>query len=448
MTSPPPPRREPLFSDTIGKHMFMKNVINTKGYTGRYASPREREARVRRSLEEISKDIQEMEDFITVTEELIKKEKERDKELYARERKRRQEEKRRKSMQSPNKENKSPPHKKATHGTASPPTFKINPYRRPKASSPKYTKSKLYFRNGKIGCVEMENIFGSNIQSTHALVRNILKYENEKPLVSPESVRRALTETNLPGQVDLFEDIMEEKMMEDNSSHPIDDPRFTNQPPNVHTYDINEIKVEEDKTRSRSLDAAGETFVREQVRHLVRRFTARTKKVKSRLELPPTPSSSASSPSPTPTGKDSKEEIKSQSSSNKLFTRNYFEADTPKSKLCINLCGGGDDKTIDPQGKFYISWLCVVSLSFLYNAWVIPLRATFPFQTPENTNSWLTCDFIADTIYLLDLVFVKHRIMYLFEGFWVKDKNLTRKNYMRKLQFKVGGLFFFVFFVV
>lgn len=436
--------------------MFMRNVINTKGYTGRYASPKEKEAGVRRSLEEISKDIKEMEDFITVTETLIKKEQERDKELYARERKRRQEEKRRKSLQSPNKENKSPPHRRLSHGTTSPPTFKINAYRRAKHSSPKYLKSKLYFRNGKIGCVEMENIFGSNIQSTHALVRNILKYENEKPLVSPDSVRRALTETNLPGQVDLFEDIMEEKMMEemsgsnaekleefDNASHPVEDPRMVfTKSPSVHNSDLNEIKVEDDKCnsqRSRSLDEAGETFVREQVRHLVRRFTARTKNVKSRLELPPTPSSSASSPSPTPTGKDSKDEIKSQSSSNRLVTRNYFEADTPKSKLCINLCGGGDDKTLDPQGKFYISWLCVVSLSFLYNAWVIPLRATFPFQTPENTNSWLTCDFIADTIYLLDLVFVKHRVMYLFEGFWVKDKNLTRKNYMRKLQFKVGG---------
>lgn len=454
MTSPPASRKEPMFSETIEKNMFMKNVINMKGYSGRYASPKEKEASVRRSLEEISKDIKEMEDFITVTETLIQKEKERDKELYARERKRRQEEKRRKSLQSPNKENKSPPHRRFSHGTTSPPTFKINSFKRNKNGSPKYHKSKLYFRNGKIGCVEIENIFGSNIQSTHALVRNILKYENEKPLVSPDSVRRALTETNLPGQVDLFEDIMEEKMMEeiggdkiddmDIASIPVEDPRMVfTQSPNVNSRDVNEIKVEEDKSmtmsqRSQSLDVTGDTFVREQVRHLVRRFTARTKKVKSRLELPPTPSSSASSPSPTPTGQ--KDDIKSQSPINKLVTRNYFQADTPKSKLLINLCGSGDDKTLDPQGKFYISWLCVVSLSFLYNAWVIPLRATFPFQTPENTNTWLTCDFIADTIYLLDLVFVKHRVMYLFEGFWVKDKNLTRKNYMRKLQFKVNIL--------
>lgn len=80
----------------------------------------------------------------------------------------------------------------------------------------------------------------------------------------------------------------------------------------------------------------------------------------------------------------------------------------------------------------------MVSLSFLYNAWVIPLRSSFPFQTIENTNIWLSIDFCADVIYLIDVVFIKHRLMYLYEGFWVRDKNLTRKNYMRKLQFKVS----------
>lgn len=89
-------------------------------------------------------------------------------------------------------------------------------------------------------------------------------------------------------------------------------------------------------------------------------------------------------------------------------------------------------------GRFYISWLCVVSMTFLYNAWVIPLRSTFPFQTVANTNAWLCADFCADVIYLIDVVLMKHRVMYLYEGFWVRNKNMTRKNYMRKIQFKVN----------
>lgn len=108
--------------------------------------------------------------------------------------------------------------------------------------------------------------------------------------------------------------------------------------------------------------------------------------------------------------------------------------------FCPIFCSGATNAVLDPQGKFYISWLFIVSLSFLYNAWVIPLRSSFPYQTPENTKYWIAVDICADVIYLIDILFVKHRIMYLFEGFWVKDTDLTRKNYMRKLQFKVSLL--------
>lgn len=109
--------------------------------------------------------------------------------------------------------------------------------------------------------------------------------------------------------------------------------------------------------------------------------------------------------------------------------------------FCPIFCAGTKTNTVlDPQGKFYISWLFIVSLSFLYNAWVIPLRSSFPYQTPENTKYWIAVDICADVIYLIDILFVKHRVMYLFEGFWVKDTDLTRKNYMRKLQFKMDLL--------
>lgn len=92
---------------------------------------------------------------------------------------------------------------------------------------------------------------------------------------------------------------------------------------------------------------------------------------------------------------------------------------------------------LDPQGRFFVSWLFIVTLSFLYNAFVIPLRTSFPFQTADNFKYWFMMDCAADFIYIVDLLFIKHRIMYLYEGFWIRDRQLTRKNYMRKYQFRL-----------
>ncbi|XP_017079219.1 cyclic nucleotide-gated cation channel beta-1 [Drosophila eugracilis] len=478
-------RREPKFCDTLERHAFMRNVINQQPESvRRYSSPGEKEAQVRKSLEEITKDLKEIEQFVSATEELLQKEKEQDKVLYA------------------NKENKCPsPVKKCT--------YKINvyktPHRRHRPGSPRFYYSRLYFRNGKIGCVDSTE-HQNNVGATHALVKHILHHE--KPLVSPDSVRRVLEESfemvPLPGavpevvpdpiavqraeelaaatgQVVLPKEEEENSPMHQGESQPIIDEDEQdvqicyNESPELQNDDRNErangtpsindseiVAVNEPETEMNvdmdlehrkpssagSLDSQGQQFLRDQVRHLVRRFTARANKVKSRIELPPTPSSSstASSPSPPPTKSlhpSPQHKVRLVPAGQSPHRGRLFEADTPRSNvwLCSSLCGANnDERTLDPQGKIYISWLCVVSLSFLYNAWVIPLRSSFPFQTKENTNIWLACDFCADIVYLLDVVFFKHRVMYLFEGFWVKNKNLTRKNYMRKLQFKLDLL--------
>lgn len=498
---PPSPR----FCETLERHAFMRNVINTRPEPQRrYSTPGEKEAHVRRSLEEISKDIKEIEQFVSATEQLLQREKEQE---------RRQLEQRSKR----DKENKTPSPAKRI-------TYKINaykappPHRRQRPHSPRFYHSRLYFRNGRIGCVDAERAGqASNIESTHALVKHILKHE--KPLVSPDSVRRVLQSqqyvelTPLPGAVPephvdpvaaqraaelrsatgqvVLEQPTPEPDQCDNSSQPLEDedeqdvqicynesPEQQNNDRNLRatrssSFSLNDSEivavVEADTSvagsqqragSTGSLDSQGQQFLRDQVRHLVRRFTARANKVKSRIELPPTPSSSnASSPTPPPPPPPPPASSMLHASTKTLHSSpehkvrlvpagqsphrgRVFEADTPRSNvwLCSSLCGANNnERTLDPQGKIYISWLCVVSLSFLYNAWVIPLRASFPFQTKENTNIWLCCDFCADIIYLLDVVFFKHRVMYLFEGFWVKNKNLTRKNYMRKLQFKVGS---------
>lgn len=189
--------------------------------------------------------------------------------------------------------------------------------------------------------------------------------------------------------------------------------------------------------------------IKNQMHHLVRRFTMRTDKMISRIERPPTPSSTtSSSQSHLPRYRVNPLNIKPNSyvtpTHSPTHSNAYFKADEQRPQIekltLATLCGqnsGNKKGVLDPQGSFYISWLCIVSMTFLYNAWVIPLRSTFPFQTAENTSAWMIADFCADIIYLVDIVFIKHRIMFLHEGFWVRDRELTRKNYMSELKFKV-----------
>ncbi|KAG4065261.1 hypothetical protein HA402_012703 [Bradysia odoriphaga] len=441
----------PEFSDTLNNHLFITHVIPQTSTRAISTERSERDKNsVRCSLEEISKDIQEIEDFITVTEDIIKREKERDKEFYARERQRRFEEiqkYRDGTCDRSNKENKSPPTSQRKYSLKSP-IFKINSarHRKSKSGSPnKVKRSRLYFKNGRIGCMDSDD-FSANIQSTHQLVKEIIQSENNSPLVSPENVNKILTNgsSSIIGDScdycelsksdqslnngSLSEEIPLSKMFSkinlsksDNSeivivdSPIVEDEMIVAESPNMCCEDegrsfdsIEDRKVPTTPGSATSINSEMKT----QVRNLVRRFTLRTSKMQKRLEMPPTPSSSPSPP-PQKNPDDEKPTIQ--------LVPTVFVADNPSSKnkyFCCpeSLCGTSDRSgVLDPHGWFYISWLCVVSWSFLYNAWVIPLRSSFPFQTPKNTNYWLAADFCADVIYLLDVIFIKHRIMYLYE---------------------------------
>lgn len=136
------------------------------------------EIKLCKSLEEISKDIKELEDFISVTEEIMKREREFDEQLYKRERQRKVFEKKMQQIK-----NKCSPTKicfgRTDSSRVKSPTFKVNitQKRRIKSLSPKSYKSKLYFRNGKIGCQEAEEAV-SNLKSTHEIVKRIINDEN------------------------------------------------------------------------------------------------------------------------------------------------------------------------------------------------------------------------------------------------------------------------------
>lgn len=198
-------------------------------------------------------------------------------------------------------------------------------------------------------------------------------------------------------------------------------------------------------------------FIQKSFRHLIGRFNDRAKRMRTRLDIPPTPSSTSSLTTSTPPHQKILFGAKNDDNDDVVVIKSKIEEKSlagkqPKaiavesskadenvkarhSNCSIFCCCSGP--VLDPQGRFYISWLFIVTLSFLYNAFVIPLRTSFPFQTPENYKMWMLMDAAADVVYVMDILFVKHRTMYLFDGFWIRDRQLTRKNYMRKFQFKM-----------
>ncbi|KAL4225154.1 cyclic nucleotide gated channel beta 1 [Mactra antiquata] len=95
---------------------------------------------------------------------------------------------------------------------------------------------------------------------------------------------------------------------------------------------------------------------------------------------------------------------------------------------------------IEPQSKLYLLWLFTVTLAFMYNAWAIPLRAAFPYQTPDNVKYWLACDYFCDFIYFVDIILFKMRISFLNSGLKETHRTKTRAHYMRKAIFKFDCL--------
>ena len=92
----------------------------------------------------------------------------------------------------------------------------------------------------------------------------------------------------------------------------------------------------------------------------------------------------------------------------------------------------GKVEYIDPRGYINIAWLFLQSSIFLYNAWVIPMRAVFSYVQEGNlVYAWLFLDYLGDIIYLLDVAIYKKRVLFMENGFWVKDRSRLVKHYMK-----------------
>lgn len=195
----------PDFSDSLDNNFFSKkkNKPNEKSSA---RDEKKRQEALNRSLEEISRELKEIDECFTVAEEILKKERERDQQLYERERSRKGESICSESIdESSSLENKIKKIKISPNSGKSP-VFRINSVNYRKLRSPRLTRSKLYFKNGKIGCEEAEKA-KSNIEVTHELVKHIIKQEIEKPLVPVENVNRILFTNFLSNGTSSMDDI-------------------------------------------------------------------------------------------------------------------------------------------------------------------------------------------------------------------------------------------------
>ncbi|XP_052231236.1 uncharacterized protein LOC127844792 isoform X3 [Dreissena polymorpha] len=186
------------------------------------------------------------------------------------------------------------------------------------------------------------------------------------------------------------------------------------------------------------------------LRHLVRAFSSRTERVKESTMQPPSPSSLSDCANSDALSAISAEpqfrhrldsffpgEVDGDTFSEIERFREEQESDkTKKYTFPRWLRKLRFPHVIEPQSKLYLFWLFIVTCAFLYNAWVIPLRAAFPYQTDDNIMYWLIADYTCDVIYIIDIILFKSRISFLNSGLKETHRSKTRANYFQKLMFK------------
>lgn len=107
---------------------------------------------------------------------------------------------------------------------------------------------------------------------------------------------------------------------------------------------------------------------------------------------------------------------------------------------------GGSEKdgckwtfVFDPAGRFAYWWSAVISISFIYNFWVIVYRFAFEEINSSNLSFWFSLDYIADFLYVLDIVF-HFRTGYLEDGVLQTDGVKLRLHYMNSTMFYIDCL--------
>ncbi|XP_068929175.1 cyclic nucleotide-gated channel alpha-3 isoform X2 [Petaurus breviceps papuanus] len=117
----------------------------------------------------------------------------------------------------------------------------------------------------------------------------------------------------------------------------------------------------------------------------------------------------------------------------------------PLASYNINTCTNASQErkkeifVIDPSSSLYYRWLTIIAAPVFYNWCMLVCRSCFDELQSDHLMLWMVLDYIADVIYVLDLL-VRMRTGFLEQGLMVKDAEKLRKHYMKMAQFKLDVL--------
>ena len=93
----------------------------------------------------------------------------------------------------------------------------------------------------------------------------------------------------------------------------------------------------------------------------------------------------------------------------------------------------------EPYSNFVYYWLYLVNLAITYNIWVILFRVAFTDAQSQYQSLWFLFDYIADFIYVMDIV-VSSRTSFLENGIYVNDLKRMAMAYLRSYQFALDAV--------
>ncbi|ROL52863.1 Cyclic nucleotide-gated cation channel beta-1 [Anabarilius grahami] len=221
------------------------------------------------------------------------------------------------------------------------------------------------------------------------------------------------------------------------------------------------LTVDEGLERPMSAASQTSTVVNERLQELVKLFKGRTERVREKLTDPDdsdeeSPSASPAKkpaeapPPPPPPPEEKKDAEEAAEEEENIYEFMGYKFPVPQLKMpqipdwLRAILEYRFPSSIDPYTDLtYVVWLFFVTLAWNWNVWLIPVRCTFPYQTPENVHWWLLMDYLCDTIYILDIMVFQPRLQFVRGGDIVCDKKDMRENYMQTERFKMDVISLF-----